>query len=181
MDVFLEQIVAKKSTGMDLLKKIGIVVAALVLIFLFTFILPGFRMVEGVLGVIGQIFSTLGLLLAVGVIYGTYYLISGMSIEYEYILTNGEIDVDKIIARRKRKRLVTVDTRTFSEFGLYKNAPQAGQNVTVIMACSSPDDPNTYYAICDHAKFGKCMLIFNPNEKILSHAKQFIKRQAMKV
>lgn len=181
MDVFLEQIVARKSTGLDLLKKVGIIVAALILIFLFTFIIPGLQGFGGILGTIGQIFSTLGLLVAVGVIYGTYYLISGMSIEYEYILTNGEIDVDKIIARRKRKRMITVDTRNFSEFGLYKNAPKAGENVTVIMACSSPEDENTYYAICDHAKFGRCMLVFNPNEKILSHAKQFIKRQAMKV
>ena len=180
MDVFLEQIVARKSTGLDTLKKVGIIVAALILIFLFTFIIPGFRMAGGILGTIGQVFTTLGLLLAVGVIYGTWYLITGMSVEYEYILTNGEIDVDKIIARRKRKRLITLDTRNFSEFGLYKSAPRVGQNVTVIMACSSPEDPNTYYALCDHAKFGQCMLVFNPNEKILQNAKQYIKRIAWK-
>lgn len=180
MDVFLEQIVARKSTGVDVIKKILIIFAAIFLVFLFAFILPGLRLNEGILGTIGQIFSMLGLLLAAGVIYGTYFLISGMSIEYEYILTNGEIDVDKIIARRKRKRLITVDTRTFTEFGLYKSAPKVDSNVTVIMACSSTEDPNTYYAVCDHAKFGKCMLVFNPNEKILSHAKQYIKRIAWK-
>lgn len=180
MDVFFEQIVAKRNTGIDLVKKIGIVVAALLLIFIFAFILPGFQMAEGVLGIIGQIFSTLGLLLAAGVIYGTYYLISSMSIEYEYILTNGEIDVDKIIARRKRKRLITVDTRQFTEFGLYQNAPQTDSGTTVIMACSSTQDPNTYYALLDHAKFGKCMLVFNPNEKILTNMKQYIKRNIWK-
>lgn len=180
MDVFFEQIVAKRSTGVDVAKKIGIVFAAIILVLLFTFILPGFRVAEGILGMIGQVFSMLGLLLAVGAVYGAYYLISGMNIEYEYILTNGEIDVDKIIARRKRKRLVTVDTRTFTEFGLYKSVPSVDSNVTVIMACSSVEAPNTYYGICDHSKFGKCMLVFNPNEKILNHAKQYIKRNAWK-
>ena len=81
MDVFLEQIVARKSTGVDVVKKILIIFAAIFLVFLFAFILPGLRLNEGILGTIGQIFSMLGLLLAAGVIYGTYFLISGMSIE----------------------------------------------------------------------------------------------------
>jgi hypothetical protein len=175
MDVFLEQIVGKKTTSADILKKIGIILAAVVIIFLSLFVLPLIP------NIIGQIFGMIGLLVVIGAIYGAYYLISGMSIEYEYILTNGEIDVDKIIARRKRKRLITVDTRDFEEFGLYRNAPSVGQNVTTIMACISPDAPNTYYALLEHSKFGRVLLVFNPNEKILTNAKQFMKRNVIKV
>ena len=38
------------------------------------------------------------------------------NIEYEYIVTNGELDVDKIMGRSKRKRLVTADARNFEVF-----------------------------------------------------------------
>ena len=50
-------------------------------------------------------------ILAVGV--GYYFLNKQFEIEYEYILTNDELDVDKIIARERRKHLLSVDIRTF--------------------------------------------------------------------
>ena len=47
MDVFLEQIVAKKKTGVDTLKRVGIVVATVVVVYAVMFLLPGiFRFLE---------------------------------------------------------------------------------------------------------------------------------------
>lgn len=82
--------------------------------------------------------GALAFLILCGAIYGAYWLISGMSIEYEYILTNGEIDVDKIIAQRKRKRLVTVSAKTFEAFGPYKPEEHVNRNYdSRILACES--------------------------------------------
>lgn len=50
-----------------------------------------------------------------------------MSVEYEYIVTNGEMDIDKIIAKRRRKRLITVNARTFERFGPFKESDHAGE------------------------------------------------------
>lgn len=170
MDVFLEQIVAKRSTGTDTLKKVGIFVA------LFIIIILSFTVLQLV-----PIIGSLWMFVIAGAIFGAWYLLTNMSVEYEYILTNGEIDIDKIIARRKRKRLITVNTRNFTEFGLYRPEQHANeQYASTIMACSSLSDPNTYYAVTDHPKFGKCMLIFSPNEKIVTNAKTYIKRNAIK-
>ena len=44
-----------------------------------------------------------GVLLAAGVIYLTYRLFRAFNVEYEYIATNGAIDIDRITARSKRK------------------------------------------------------------------------------
>lgn len=171
MDVFLEQIVARKNTGIDVLKKLGIVLAAVVIsVFAFLF-LPQ----------LVPVLASLNIFIVVGASFGAWYLITSMNVEYEYILTNGEIDVDKIIARRKRKRLITVNTRQFTAFGPYRPQEHANESyASTIMACSSVEDPNTYYAVSDHAKFGKCILIFNPNEKIVENIKQFVKRNAVK-
>lgn len=172
MDVFIEQIVKKKMTTADMLKIVGICFLTILVIFASFMIFP-------MIPAVGSFLSMLSPLIIVGACYGAYYLITAQNLEYEYIMTNGEIDIDKIINRRKRKRMITVNTRDFSEFGLYKDAPDAS-GMTTILACTSIDDPETYYAVLDHSKHGKCMLIFNPNEKLLKSAKQFIRRAAMK-
>ncbi len=171
MDIFLEQIVVKKNTGIDLLKKVGIIVAGLIIIVISLFVLPA---VVPILGSISFVF-------AAGAIYGMWFLLTSFNVEYEYILTNGEIDIDKIVAKRKRKRLITVNCRNFLEFGKYNPQNHAGQTYnSTILACTSIDAPNTYYAVTDHKKYGKCLLVFNPNEKIVEHAKQFMKRSVIK-
>ncbi|UKI37385.1 MAG: DUF6106 family protein [Clostridiales bacterium] len=49
-------------------------------------------------------FSSFVLLIDAGVVYGAYILITHFNVEYEYILTNGDIDIDKIIAKKKEKK-----------------------------------------------------------------------------
>ena len=112
MDVFIEHLVKKRPTGADTAKKIGLVLAVVVILAACILFMP-------------PQFLTLSFLILCGACYGAYWLISGMNIEYEYILTNGEIDVDKIIAQRKRKRLITVNVKTFEAFRPYKAAQHA--------------------------------------------------------
>ena len=163
-DVFIEHLVKKKPTGVDTAKKIGIVLAVILLLLIcFTI---GF-------GFVGP----LAILLAFGVCYGAYWLISGMSVEYEYILTNKEIDVDKIVAQRKRKRLVTVSVKTFDGFGPYKAAEHVHRNYdSRILACVSEDAPDAYYATFQHSTLGRCLLVFNPDDRIINNVKQSLPR-----
>ena len=66
---------------------------------------------------VGAIYSFLTFLsgfsfvFVIGVFYYAYKLIKNSSIEYEYILTNNELDIDKIIAKSARKRMLTVNFR----------------------------------------------------------------------
>lgn len=151
MDSFAEQIVVKQNTVGDTLKRIGIGVLALLLaavLFL-------------ALSIVGL--TAVGILLAIGSLYGGYYLITNLNVEYEYIVTNGELDVDKIIARRKRKRLLTVKASTFEEYGIVTDMPEK-DGLTVFMVTGA--DMSDYYADFNHPKHGKCRLVFSPDEKI---------------
>ena len=91
MDVFVEQLVRRRITAKDMFLSIIYVVLAIALFFFLVFLMPV---------MFGEITSLPGAILGLAVIYGAYYIISNMSIEYEYIVTNGEIDVDKVIAKR---------------------------------------------------------------------------------
>ena len=74
MDVFVEQIVKKRNTTKDIAVIVGIILAALILCFVFAIILPA----------LVPILGTLSLFLVAGTIFGAYWLISSMNLEFEY-------------------------------------------------------------------------------------------------
>lgn len=116
MDIFCEYIIRRKKTAIDFLISMGGCLAAafLSLIFLmFNSVLMGF-----------------GLFLIVAAWYGAFMLSRSRYIEYEYALTNNEIDIDKISAKSRRKHVFNLnfkeieicaavnDTEHQSEFSL---------------------------------------------------------------
>ena len=168
MDVFVEYIVKRKNTGKDLALQILILVAAIVLFFVLMAV-----------GMAYPVVMSITTVLAFGSLYGGYILFTSQNVEYEYIVTNGEMDVDKIIARRKRKRLVTANARTFESFGVYKPAEHASaQYANRIYACGNMNDPGNFYAVMNHAKLGRTLLVFSPNDRVLNALKAFIPKQA---
>lgn len=169
MDVIVEYIVKRKNTGKDLILQILILIAAVTLTLLL--LATGFLILPSLMPIL--------FLLAMGSVYGGYLLFTQYNVEYEYIFVNGEMDVDKIIARRKRKRLVTVNARSFEAFGIYK--PAEHQNATYanrIYACGNLNDPGNFYAVMNHPKLGRTLLVFSPNDRILNALKTYIPRQA---
>lgn len=165
-DVFVEYLVKKKKTGVDYLIQAGVVVGALLIIFIAFLVSP-------LLGAL----SLISTLVIVGAIYGAYYLFTSRKIEYEYIFTNGELDIDKIIAQRKRKRLITVKCKEFETFGRYTPEAHIAQDIqNKLFVCDSPESANVYYATLRHPTKGSTLIVMNVNEKFAQHMKKFIPR-----
>ena len=168
MDVFVEYMVKKQNTALEILLKIfyalaGIAICAVCVFFAF----------------FSQMFGMVLFMVGAGAIYGAYYLISNMSVEYEYIITNGEMDVDKIMARKRRKRLMTANARHFEEFGLYRHDEQQNKQYdNRVYACASLTAPDTYYAVLKHRTLGRTLLVFTPNDRVIEAIKSYIPRQA---
>ena len=125
MDTFFEQIIKIKLTGKvkALITAIIVFDALLVcvLLYLSLFLAP-----------------TIMLLVVAGAIYGGYKLISLLSIEYEYIYTNGDLDVDKIVAKSNRKRVVSIKCSEVEKYGEYKGQPAPGSVKATHIFCN-PD------------------------------------------
>lgn len=166
-DTFLEYLIKKKTTPKDILLKVLIVFAGITIaLLLFMF--------SGLLGM----FSMFGYLAAVGVLYGMYRLFTMLNVEYEYVLTNGDLDIDKIINRNSRKRLLSVKCSVFEAFGKYNPAEhQSKQYQTRMIVCSAPEDPDVWYAVFGHQKHGRTLLVFNASEQMLAELKKFISKQ----
>ncbi len=149
MDNFVEQITSKKPDARDTLLRIVIMlVGSLLSAFSIMLIFD---------------FGAMVLLVTVGVFYLMWYLLSISMIEYEYIITNNELDIDKIMGRRKRKRLITVKLNTTEAWGEYDGSQGDGANATV---AAHNGHSNYWYILANHEKHGKVMVLFSPNERV---------------
>ena len=163
MDVFVEHMVDKKKTSKDYLK----VVLCILTIIGMVYILACSIFVPYV----GIILATIcGI-----IIYVLGRVLSTINMEYEYAFTNGALDVDKIIAKKRRKRMATLNARSLEIM-----AKAAGNRIDPYLndrkikrkyACTDVYDDGVYFVIYSDDK-GKNMLLFNPNEEILDGFKR---------
>ena len=116
-DIYLEYILKKKKTGgqkaiiaVIIFAAIIVSLALLLLIFATATALSGTQF--------GSFSFSIGLVLIAFAWYGAYLLMSMQNIEYEYILTNSEIDIDKIMSKKARKRIASFD---FKEINICAN------------------------------------------------------------
>lgn len=153
MDTFFEQIVSVKRTGAQIAGVIGIMLAAVVLIFgaymlMMTGLVP------------------IAFLLVCGICWGAYKLIMRSSIEYEYIFTNGDLDVDKIIARSSRKRIVSINCSKVERYGKYNPAARVSDSVKKVYIMCDPTDENAKFLIAPNKNEGMVMIVFAPDERV---------------
>lgn len=162
MDTFFEQIVALKKNGKTVAAFVGIWFAALLLCFL-AFMFSGY---------IGSIF----ILVIAGVIYCAFRLSGNLNIEYEYILTNGIFDIDKIVNKSSRKRLLSFNLSNVSYVGKFNSDTFSVNNINpknVVFATDKNND-DVYFLIFEKSGDGAGYLVFSPNEKMKPAISKFL-------
>ena len=147
MDNFAEQLVKRSETSADKTKRLILIIVGV----FFTVVIAGLA----VLQLTKPIFAMLGLILAAAAGYGTYFAVQGSYVEYEYTFTNGELDVDKIVAKKKRTAMVSTDIKKFTAFGKYTDGMDESEDMTV----------------------GLTRLVFAPDERILDNIKKSLPSQ----
>lgn len=167
MDNFKEQLVKKTPSSKDKISKVMVLLMGLSLGALVVFIALGFF----------QSFVPIAFLVGLGILYGAFLLSLRFDVEYEYIFTNGEMDIDKIIAQRSRKRLVTVKITSASGFGIADDNYQVDNNKTLILASESSADCTDYYIEFNHRDLGESVLIFTPDEDMLELVENSLPRK----
>jgi hypothetical protein len=168
MDTFIEKLVTRKKTAVDYI--IIALVVALILVALFFFLATNIRIGMGI-----------DLLLVVGMIYLGFRIITSKNVEYEYIVTNGDLDIDMIVAKRKRKRIFSANCKEFEIVAPVKSSSFSQQVQSIknrIDASSSPDAPGAYFATLVHNN-SRTVVIFEPDERILKNFRTYIPRKVL--
>lgn len=167
MDTFYEHLVKKKFDFRNFLMILAIVLGA-GLLSLATFLFGGY------LGIFW-------LLILCGIIYIAYLLIAKQFVEFEYTLTNDELDIDRITSKKRRKRLLTVKCKAFDTVAAM-NDPQYSDMIQdksiqkVIMAASSPYSENAYFAVFTKDAI-RTLLVFEPTKQMLGTIKTYNPRK----
>ena len=169
MDTFIEQIVAiRKSTAQMIGQVFLWAFAFLLIVVLFLFVAP-----------LGQLFTMIGIFGCFGVGYGAYFLSSNMNVEYEYSATNEYLDIDRIVARRKRKRVLSVQSKDFESFGLYNAAQHTHRNYDKRIIAANVGEEDVYFGTLRVNNMGHVLLLFQPDERVLGQIKKYLPRQVL--
>lgn len=163
MDTFYEQIIKIKLTGKAKLYIVAILVIDVILL-------------AGLLLLTMLFAPSFAVLVVAGVAFGTYKLISLLSVEFEYIFTNGDLDVDKITAKSSRKRMVSIKCNQVEKYGEYKGQKAPGSAQT-LMYCN-PDSEGKVYLIAKDRNLGTVMLVIAPDERVREAIEAAIPRLA---
>lgn len=119
------------------------------------------------------------ILVILAVFAGYYFLNKQFEVEFEYILTNDELDVDKIIARERRKSLLSVNIRTFEILAPVNQTYQSEFNDPTIErridASSSSKSEKRWFAVFRDGE-KKTLLIFEPGKKMREGMRHMIPR-----
>ena len=167
MDNFTEQLVVRQNTARDWIK------TSIYLLCLF--IIPAVFVLLGV--TVNFYFIIVAVCAFFFVCYASYYLLTGMYLEYEYAVTNSNITIDKIIAKRNRKRIISVDIKKFNTLKKLNESDFGKNNYKKVFKASiTPNGDDVYGAEMHLEKFnGECLLLFSPDEKTLAAMRPYLR------
>lgn len=182
MDIFIEELVKKRKTGKDYAILAVLIFGGVIMsILLLVAILFGSMM----LGEWGQITGSIGMLLVAAVWYAVYIINNSRSVEYEYIVINSSLDIDKVMAKKRRKNVLELDIKDASVMAciddeennaVYKNIDRS---VTVLDL--SAKNPNLYTYFIDYTTDGnRQIVLFQPTSKMVEALWKFNPRAVKK-
>ena len=157
-DALYEHIVTRKSSPLDLVKKVAIILL-LVIIFLITFaILGSFALVIMlILGFVTHIF-----------------VFSRLNKEYEYTMLNHDIDIDVIYSRQKRKRILSFDFQK-AEIIAPRNSPRLNSYKIEKTYDFSSGDPNEkVFAIIIQLQQKRNCILIEPDQGMINHMRPWM-------
>ena len=163
MESFIEKIVLKKKNSKDYLISFGIVLASFIIAF-------------AILIIATQYIAQFAFLLAVGVVYLGFRLQSRTNVEFEYLVTNSSLDIDKIISQRKRVRIFSADCKEFEAVGRVKSknyGPHISSGSETIFAGTNMASESLYFVTLSY-KGKKTVLYFEPDQRMLDSFRRFI-------
>ena len=163
-DVFSEVLVKRKMVSTNYLIVLATVLGAAVLTLALLLFLPTFIVV------------------AIAIWFGVYFVISIQKVEYEYIFTSGDLDIDQISGNFKRKRKLELTGDSIEiiapEDSHELDSYRTGQYK--VYDFSSRDKSKKRYVIIANISNGRVKVFFEPTEKMIDNMWKYSPRRVKK-
>ena len=156
-DTFVEELIRRERPGGELVFKIVTIVLALALVGLAYWFLT-------------SIFPFCFALVCILVFFAFHYTVK----EFEYSFINGDIDIDGIWGKRKRKAVFSTNTRQIKVFAPYTGKAPEGNFTTTLDASISPRAPGRWYFITERDDGTQALVYLNPSERMLNAFRNYL-------
>ncbi len=158
---YVELLVKKKKTPKDSILK-GLMIAGIVILVLIGLVIPLVLIAAIALGVLA------------------YFKMPGLDLEFEYLYVNGELDIDKIMSKVKRKRVGSFDISKAEMVAPVKSHEldyyRQSKDMKVVDCSSGEDHANVYGMVIKDEK-GMKLVLFEPNQEILDDMRRIAPRK----
>lgn len=161
LDMYSEKLVRRKPSTKTIVLKAAIATLTMFLAYLVFYIF------SSSLQLIGFMPIAVAAILFVGWKAFTFF-----NTEYEYTVTNGSLDIDKIVAKKSRKRLCTVLAKNIETLAPYtpdyRGAYDTGAFKETIDARSDEkNEEGVWYVVGEATKGGRVRILFEPDDRAL--------------
>ena len=161
-DTFVEEMIVRKNTGLTLLCELGIVLLALVLAAaVFIFLSPIFPAMLAI------------------IVFAAYLGIKFQGVEYEYCFTNGDLDIDKIMAKRKRKTLVEINHKQIRIMAPYtaeyESVTKDYKVSSVVNTASHRQAAGQWFFIYENNEGQYVFVVFQPSKRLREAMRKYMR------
>ncbi len=163
MDMFTECLIKRRKH----FKEYAVIFPLITLGFAATLFYLAFRY-----AILGGMLSGVGFAAIVMMWWGIIVAITNKNQEFEYTVTNSDIDIDMIIAQKKRKHLISLNVK---DVEIMAPIEQLDKNETFAKTidASAHDKRFDVYFISATVKGEKTKILINPSRKMLDILKTF--------
>ena len=114
-------------------------------------------------------------------IYGVWFFITSLKVDYEYACLGSTLRFDKVIAKRRRKPIVKIDLKSVTDFFRYDDKEMGKRKIAKVYRASAKEfSTDNYVAVYRHEARGECAVIFTPNEEMLEAIRPYFSAELKK-
>lgn len=151
MDVFVEQLIKERRGIREHVMLFGVTLAAVLLV-----------------GIAILVLTPLAPMVLLAVGFGWWWCIKMLLTEYEYSVTNGDIDIDRIRGRSKRLRLVSVRGEKIETFSSYTEGEPLDRYDRVVRCTTREADARLWVFTYRSKRNGHTAVVFEPDDRVLN-------------
>lgn len=155
-ELYSEFLVKKESTFKDAMIKYGLIALTVVAVAAGLFISPFL------------------FLAAIGLGVACYFIIPKTDLEYEYLFVNGELDIDMIMSKSKRKRVKSLDLTEadlIAPLNSHRMDYYNGNQKMKVLDYSSGNQEHKRFAVIIRDSGAACKIIIEPDEAMANAIK----------
>ena len=102
-------------------------------------------------------------------IYGAWYFITSLKVEYEYAFLSSVLRVDKVIANRRRRNILKFDVKQADDIFPFTDEEMSKRRFKKVYTAAAREFSEENYVLSFKSETkGRCALVFTPNEEFLN-------------